>query len=92
MKRVSVGQLRQNPAPVIEQIERGESVALTRYRKIIGTISPSAPTPRRPSGAEAMEAFAERSYPDDGWLEELRALREDDEIVDPWERHQAGTQ
>ena len=42
MKSISVGELRQNPAPMIADLEDGEAYALTRHNHRIGTIVPAA--------------------------------------------------
>lgn len=41
MKSISVGELRQNPAPMIADLESGEPYALTRHNRRIGTIVPA---------------------------------------------------
>lgn len=41
MKSISVGELRQNPAPMIADLEWGEPYALTRHNHRIGTIIPA---------------------------------------------------
>lgn len=54
MKSISVGELRQNPAPMIADLEDGEPYALTRHNRRIGTIVPTASSaaviPRKASG------------------------------------------
>lgn len=44
MKSISVGELRQNPAPMIADLESGESYELTRHNRRIGTIVPAVPS------------------------------------------------
>lgn len=55
MKSISVGELRQNPAPMIADLESGEPYELTRHNHRIGTIIPylSSATllPRRATGS-----------------------------------------
>lgn len=41
MKSISVGELRQNPASMIADLEGGEPYALTRHNRRIGTILPA---------------------------------------------------
>lgn len=54
MKSISVGELRQNPAPMIADLEAGEAYALTRHNHRIGTIVPTASSaaliPRKAKG------------------------------------------
>lgn len=54
MKSISVGELRQNPAAMISDLEGGESYALTRHNHRIGTIVPTASSavliPRKATG------------------------------------------
>ncbi|QDP95742.1 type II toxin-antitoxin system Phd/YefM family antitoxin [Microlunatus elymi] len=42
MKTISIGQLRQNPAPMIADLESGEVYSLTRHNREIGRIIPTA--------------------------------------------------
>lgn len=42
MKTVSVGELRQNPTAMIDDLEQGEPYTLTRHSRPVGTIIPVA--------------------------------------------------
>src|SRR5690625_4272954 len=52
MKSLSIGQLRQNLTVAFDEVERGETVIVTRYRKEIGRIVPGGPPRRAPTGPE----------------------------------------
>ncbi|ACZ31633.1 prevent-host-death family protein [Xylanimonas cellulosilytica DSM 15894] len=87
MRTVSIAELRQNPNPAFDAVERGETVIVTRYRKEIGRIVP--PKRRRPpTGREVMEAMRRSPLSDNSWAEDLARDRAafDDEWRDPWER------
>jgi antitoxin (DNA-binding transcriptional repressor) of toxin-antitoxin stability system len=46
MKTVSVRELQQNLKRVLERVERGETVEVTRRRRVIGRLSPPPASPR----------------------------------------------
>jgi prevent-host-death family protein len=48
MKTVSVRELQQNIKSVMERVERGESVQVTRRRRVVACLMPPR-TPQRPS-------------------------------------------
>ncbi|WIY83681.1 type II toxin-antitoxin system Phd/YefM family antitoxin [Propionimicrobium sp. PCR01-08-3] len=41
MKAITVGQLRQNPTPMLDDIAAGASYVITRHRRVIGKIVPA---------------------------------------------------
>jgi len=88
MSQVSIAELRQNPTPAFDAVARGETVEVTRYRRVIGRIVPAA-TPRAqgPTGSEIMAAFAALPPDETGWAEELEEQRRDfdAEWSDPWQ-------
>jgi prevent-host-death family protein len=47
MKTVSVRELQQKLKTVLQRVERGETVELTRRRRVIARLSPARPRPRR---------------------------------------------
>lgn len=85
MNSVSIAELRQNPTPVLDAVEHGETYVVTRYRKEIARIVP--PRARRPvSAAAAMAVYDDALLPDTSWAEEVAADRVafDAETTDPW--------
>ncbi|GAA4835560.1 hypothetical protein GCM10023354_14200 [Garicola koreensis] len=85
MKSFSIGQLRQNPTGAFDEVERGETVIVTRYRKEIGRIVPGSPTRRAPTGAQVLEAMRRSPLStDDNWAQELTRDRAEDRAEDPW--------
>jgi prevent-host-death family protein len=55
MKTITVGQLRQNPTPMLDDVEAGEVYRITRHHREIARIVPRDPSvallpPRRPGG------------------------------------------
>lgn len=89
MKTVSIGKLRQNPAPAIEEVEHGHAVEITRYRKVIARIVPAGRAVQSLSGSELMkQAQTLRRQPaDPNWTTDIAAARVQDqtEWSDPWE-------
>jgi antitoxin (DNA-binding transcriptional repressor) of toxin-antitoxin stability system len=87
MRTISIAELRQNPNPAFDAVERGETVVVTRYRKEIGRIVP--PARRRPvTGDEVMEAMRRTPLSDNSWAEELARDRAefDADWRNPWDR------
>jgi prevent-host-death family protein len=85
MNSVSIAELRQNPTPVLDAVEHGETYVVTRYRKEIARIVP--PKVRRPvTAAAAMAVYDLAPLPDNSWAEEIAADRAafDAEWTDPW--------
>lgn len=85
MNTVSIAELRQNPTPVLDAVEHGETYVVTRYRKEIARIVP--PQVRRPvTAAAAMAVYDVAPLTDDSWAQEIAADRAafDAETTDPW--------
>ncbi|WP_369369666.1 type II toxin-antitoxin system Phd/YefM family antitoxin [Promicromonospora sp. Populi] len=85
MNSVSIAELRQNPTPVLDAVERGETYVVTRYRKEIARLVPVVD--RRPvSGRDVMAALRRTPLEDGSWADEIAADRAafDAEWVDPW--------
>ncbi len=61
MKTISVGELRQNPASMIADVEAGEVYELTRHHERVGLIVPAASSatiiPRKTSGPARTSAI-----------------------------------
>jgi antitoxin StbD len=75
MKSISVGELRQNPAAMIADLEGGEPYALTRHNRRIGTIIPvvSSATliPRKSNGPANTRAIARHELTTAATVDEL---------------------
>ncbi|CCK59279.1 Conserved protein of unknown function [Mycobacterium canettii CIPT 140070010] len=75
MKSISVGELRQNPAPMIADLEGGEPYALTRHNHRIGTIVPAVSSatliPRKASGPAQTRTIARHDLTTASTLDEL---------------------
>lgn len=85
MNSVSIAELRQNPTPVLDAVEHGETYVVTRYRKEIARLVP--PVDRQPaSGRDVMAALRRTPLEDSSWADEVAADRAafDAEWVDPW--------
>jgi antitoxin (DNA-binding transcriptional repressor) of toxin-antitoxin stability system len=89
MRTVSIAELRQNPTPVLDAAEAGETTVVTRYRKPIAEIKPfqiRTPSPHLgwpgngPSGREIMSAMKKMpKLRDNSWFDDIKRLRELDE-------------
>jgi len=75
MKSISVGELRQNPAAMIADLERGEPYELTRHNHRIGTIIPALSSatlvPRKASGPANTRAIARHDLTTASTIDEL---------------------
>ena len=83
MTSISVAELRQNPAPALNAVERGEVLTITRYRRPIARLVPAGLPPV--SGRDVMRILSSTPV-DDQWATELEADRAADRADDPWER------
>ena len=92
MATISVGELRQNPAAALADVQRGQTYVVTQHRRPIAQLVP-VPAPG-PSGAEVMRAAEQWRREAAGsvasgagftqkWLAELRASVV---LDDPWSR------
>lgn len=45
MKKITVAELRQNPTPMIEDVESGATFVITRHNKPVGQITPVPKAP-----------------------------------------------
>ena len=77
MKTISVGELRQNPAAMIEDVESGEVYELTRHNRRVGLIVPAASSatiiPRRAAGPARTRAIRRHELGTASSVEELLA-------------------
>ncbi|WP_206074424.1 type II toxin-antitoxin system Phd/YefM family antitoxin [Antribacter gilvus] len=85
MNTVTVAELRQNPTPVLEAVEHGETFVVTRYRKEIARLVPPARR-RRVTAAEAMSVYERAPLSDRSWSEEVARERAAELARDPWDR------
>ena len=85
MKTISVAQLRQNPGPMLADVQSGETYVVTQYRRTIARIMPL--TGRAAvTGADVRAAFGNKVPADDGdWLAEHEADRAAEYSDDPWD-------
>ncbi|MBI2701934.1 MULTISPECIES: type II toxin-antitoxin system Phd/YefM family antitoxin [Mycobacterium] len=80
MTDVGMRELRQNPAPVLREVEGGAEVTVLVNGRAVARIVPIA-TPAWVAGEQAARIY---TAVDPGWEDELRAAREDDTVDDPW--------
>ena len=75
MKSISVGELRQNPASMIADLEGGEPYTLTRHNRRIGTIVPAVSSaaliPRKASGPARTRTIARHDLTTASTIDEL---------------------
>jgi antitoxin StbD len=85
MKTISVAELRQNPGPMLADVQSGETYVVTQYRRTIAKITPL--TERAPvTPADVRAAFGKQVPADDGdWLAEHEADRAAEHADDPWD-------
>jgi antitoxin (DNA-binding transcriptional repressor) of toxin-antitoxin stability system len=84
MKTISVAQLRQNPGPMLADVQSGETYVVTQYRRTIARIMPLTER-ARVTGADVRAAFGHKVPADDGdWLAEHEADRAAEYSDDPW--------
>lgn len=79
---ITVGQLRQNPTSMIQDVKDGETYTLTDRGRPVADITPHRPTRWR-SAAE-VQAVLDRLAPDPALTDDIRRLRDASEMVDPW--------
>lgn len=83
MKRISVGELRQNPTSALDEVEHGETYVVTRQRREIALLSPISR--RQAVTAADYTAMVDATPLDASWAEEVRRDREDfGADRDPW--------
>ena len=79
-------ELKQNPSEVVARAERGETIVITVQGRPVAKLMPLAPVRQRWVSAEALTHALVDFEPDPAWAAETYALRDDDPIIDPWER------
>jgi prevent-host-death family protein len=81
MTDVGMRELRQNPAPVLREVEGGAEVTVLVNGRAVARIVPLE-TPAWVAGEQAARIYG--TAVDSGWEDELRAAREEDIVGDPW--------
>lgn len=88
MERVGIKELRQNASAVIRRVqESGAAIEVTvqgRPSAIIEPIGRTSPRSRTVSSTELEAGLAELGKDESGWVDEVRASRDDDPVHDPW--------
>lgn len=83
-RRISVGQLRQNPTAMLRAVRAGETYTVTDRGQPIADIAPHREGPWR--AASVVGGVLKKLGPDLPWLERQQALRDEVELRDPFER------
>ncbi|CAN5258259.1 hypothetical protein BH11ACT4_BH11ACT4_25360 [soil metagenome] len=86
MNSVGLRELKQNPSEVVARAEAGETIVITVQGRPAAQLAPLAPQRRRWIPADELSRALEGLEPDPALVAELDALRDDDPLLDPWER------
>jgi len=88
MTSVGLRELKQNPSAVVARAEGGETIVITVQGRPVAHMVPlpQSPQRRRWVPAEEISRALEGLEPDPSLAAELYALRDDDPLIDPWER------
>lgn len=80
-RRITVGQLRQNPTQMLSDVQDGASYAITSHGRVIADVVPHT----EPEWVPIDRVLSFLSGDGDlDWAEELRAERAEGELRDPW--------
>lgn len=80
-KVITVGQLRQNPAAMIHDVEDGEEYVLTDRGRRVARIVPYS----EPTWVAVGDAVAILNAPgDSSWLDDIAHQRSESDMKDPW--------
>ncbi|WP_431246258.1 type II toxin-antitoxin system Phd/YefM family antitoxin [Leifsonia xyli] len=78
---ITVGQLRQNPTPMLDKVQDGETYIITSHGRAIADVVPHEGSGWVP--ADRVRALL--AVPGDlGWAEEIRQQRDGADLRDPW--------
>lgn len=81
MKTITVGQLRQNPTPMLEEVEAGEVYRITRHDREIARIIPRDPSvsllPPKRAGGSHLAALTRHELRTAASIDELLADERD---------------
>lgn len=83
-KTISVGQLRQNPTPMLREVRAGATYTITDHGDPVAEIT--ATRRSRWVAAEDVDALLRELGSDDAWAREIAQDRAAVELDDPWER------
>lgn len=86
MNSVGLRELKQNPSEVVARAEAGETIVITVQGRPVAQLVPLVPQRRRWVPAEELSRALEGLEPDPTLAAELDALRDNDPLIDPWER------
>ncbi|MEP6480721.1 MAG: type II toxin-antitoxin system prevent-host-death family antitoxin [Rhodoglobus sp.] len=86
MASVGLRELKQNPSEVVARAEHGETIVITVQGRPVAQLAPLAPVRQRWVSAEVLNHALNGMEADPTLAAELYALRDDDPLVDPWER------
>ena len=81
-RRITIGQLRQNPTAMLRAVRGGEVYTVTDRGEPIADIAPHRSGPWRP--ASVVEDVLKKLGPSAAWLEDQGALRDDVDLRDPF--------
>ena len=77
MKRISVGELRQNPTRMLDDVAAGETYVVTRHQRevarVVPTVSSAVVIPPKRSGPSRTVDLTRVELPDDAGFDEFLA-------------------
>jgi prevent-host-death family protein len=71
MKTLTATEAARNFSTVLDEVEHGETIIVTRGGRTVATIGPAPACPGR-----VLKDVLRRHRPDEGWAEDLRKVRE----------------
>lgn len=83
-KNISIGQLRQNPAPMLRDIKSGATYTITDHGEPVAEVGARRQPRWTPS--EDVDTLLRELGADNAWEQEIAADRAVAEITDPWEQ------
>lgn len=81
---ISVGELRQNPTPMLRKVRAGATYTITDHGEPVAEIAAHQQTRWVPGSA--LDALLRELGSDERWAREMTADRTAQDITDPWER------
>ncbi len=90
MKTMTATEVARNFSIVLDEVEAGEEVEITRGKRVIAVISPKADTPNAPQILAFVDQWLEENGPMDdetyALYQEVLAARhqQENKVVDPW--------
>lgn len=85
MRSMTATEASRNFAALLDSVERGETVTVTRGGRAVAELVP----PTRRTGRDLREALATSAPPDDSFADDIRAAVAllTDDLADPWPGH-----